>query len=107
MEFNYAGEAFENLSNPFFLCRRGLHALLLQRSCLCGHLASISKQIFFCVGTSCVFVINDRWNRPFCSININISINKHAPGGVNVLGLFKEKSKCMVAPVAQRYLVTL
>ena len=50
------------------------------------------KTVFFCVSTLCVFVINDRWNRPFCSININISINKHAPGGVNVL--FKEKSEC-------------
>ena len=44
---------------PFFVCRRGLHALLRWRPYLVD-ISSDFKSVFFCICILCVFVVNDR-----------------------------------------------
>ena len=61
-------KAVKRCENPFLYAEEGCSFCYVGVLIL-STLALISKWIFF-IGTLCVFVVNDRWNRElFCSIN--------------------------------------
>ena len=50
--------------NPFLNAEEGC-TLCYVGVLILSTLAPISKRFFFCIGTLCVFVVNDRWDSYF------------------------------------------